>query len=202
MKARKKLIISFSILATVLLTVIVSMGVIMASFQATSNSGFSFTYTAAPNVNAWIHGYASHLTGADAANFENANFPDEDRFVYEVFDTSNTEESVTKTSEPKDIGEIAKDDVILVYYYIENRDTNNNLKITVTDTITQTNIVIGYATSQDATTWGSLESIIPDEGIVIETDIGFYIKINIGVKTQNATFSANYSFYMEPVAKT
>ena len=192
MSTKKKFIIALCAVSVVAVTLLASLIAVVASFNAkTTAGGFKVTYTA-KNVHATISaeykiGSGSYnpikeSTGADAI----------------VFTGSETNETVEKSFATINNVTIGKNDVVILHYTITNTDTSGNttFKVVSNSNITaDTNVTVGYATSESASTWeDSLADIADVNTVTSDAPLNLYIRIAVATKTQDATFDGQFNF--------
>lgn len=191
--SNKKLIIGFSIVTSVLLAVIVSLSIVLASFSTKTNSPFRVTYTAGANVAAevelaWAIVDEANIASTQADAFTSAGVKE--------FNTTDTEETVVKDFDEL-VKSIGKDTALIMRYSLKNKDTANALSLTAeAKNITTNNMSIGYTKDLTQGLKAGFSDVVSTTGETIAANGAYvvYVVVQIILDTQNASASGTYTF--------
>jgi len=189
---KKKFIIAICSVSVIAITLLASLIAVVASFNAkTVDGGFKVSYTA-KNVHATIA--AEYKIGSGSYNPIKTSTGDDAI----VFTGDETEENIEKSFATIDNVTIGKDDVVILHYTITNTDATSatSFKVVSSSNITtDTNVTVGYATSESASTWeDSLADIADVDSVAYGTPLDLYVRIAVATKTKDATFNGQFNF--------
>ena len=189
---KKRTLIIYNSILIVLVIGIVSMGLVLASLQATSTTGFHVTYSAS-NVNATISGkytVGGASTTLTSGGQSSISFTD-----------SDTAETVTKSFDAiSDIQMTKTNDTIDFEYTIKNDSTTAAMLLTAKVNVpASSNLVFKY--SENNSTWNNISgtgevSFISTKTINANTEYKLYIKISIASKTSAVNANSAFTFVL------